>query len=105
MDVVQAITVADNAVGASAAAFTITPTSSYIQVTCSDPDGCNATMDETGAVVGQSLEIINVSANVVNYADTAGVSEIAAAFAAGQWDSISMRYATSTWVETGRSNN
>ena len=110
---VKAITIPDSADG-NPAAYTLNPDdmsvaagalSSYVELTCSDADGCNITMGETGALVGTILNVINVGANVCNFADTAGVSELAGAFAEGQWDSLSLRYATSTWVETGRSNN
>lgn len=100
----QAVTVADNGAGTAAAA-TLTPTSTTINITCNDTNGCDITMSETGAVTHTALQITNVSANTVNFADSSGVSELAGAFAAGQWDTIAMRYVTDRWVETGRSNN
>lgn len=48
---------------------------------------------------------INCSANAVNFADSAGVSELNSAFAAGQYDSIEMVYSSDRWIETDRSNN
>lgn len=101
---VQSVTIADTA-DANPATHTLTPSSSYIEITCNDADTCDITMDETGAVQGSMVTIINVSANVVDFADTAGVSELAGAFAAGQWDVISLRYASDRWIEVGRSNN
>lgn len=110
---VKSITIPDSG-GAGAAAYTINPEdlsvaagaiSSYIELTCSDADGCDITMGETDVVVGTILNVVNIGTNVCNFADTGGVSELAGAFAAGQYDSLSLRYATGTWVETGRSNN
>jgi hypothetical protein len=110
---VKSITIPDSG-GPGAAAYTINPEdlsvaagaiSSYIELTCSDADGCDITMGETDVVVGTILNVVNIGANVCNFADTGGVSELAGAFAAGQYDSLSLRYATGTWVETGRSNN
>ena len=46
-----------------------------------------------------------VTAGTVNFADTAGVTELAGAFTAGIYDSLRLRYTTSRWVEVGRSNN
>lgn len=102
---VQTVTVADNAVGASAAAFNLTPTGSYIEITCNDADGCNATMIETGALEGHEILVVNIGTNVVNFADSAGVSELGGAFAAGAVDAITMVYTGTTWVEMSRSNN
>lgn len=101
---VQDVTTADSGDG-SAAAATITPSASTVTGTCSDSDGCDWTLSETGAVSGQRVTFINIGTNVINFADTSGVSETAGAFAAGANDSISFVYANSRWIETGRSNN
>lgn len=90
---------------ANPATLTLTPTASYVEITCNDPDTCDITMGETGIVEGTQLNIVNVGTNVVDFADTVGVSEIAGAFAAAQFDSILMRYTGAEWVETARSNN
>ena len=100
----QALTIADNG-GGTAAAATATPIGGRYRVTCSDANGCNLTLSETNAQDGVQISIINVSANVVNFADTSGVSETAGAFAAGQWDSITFEYVTDRWVEIARVNN
>jgi hypothetical protein len=101
---VAAQTVADNG-GGTAASGTIATLKSYIALTCSDVHGCDMTLSETGARDGMTLTVVNVSANVANFADTSGVSETAGAFAAGQWDAIQYQYITDRWVELGRSNN
>ena len=100
-------TVADDGAG-TAAAFNInigTNGGVQLSITCNDANGCDATLLETSVVTGQVFCATNVSANVVNFADTAGVSETAGAFAAGQWDQICFQYVTDRWVERSRSNN
>lgn len=104
LNTVDARTIADSG-GAGTATLTLAPTSSHVQITCSDTDGCDITMSETGAVDGTLLTIHNVSANVANFADTSGVSELAGAFAMGQYDTISLQYVSDRWVELSRSNN
>jgi hypothetical protein len=98
------LTVADSGDG-SAAAGTVTPSADVVVVTCSDSDGCTMTMSETGAITGSRITITNTSANTATFADSAGVSEIAGSFAAGQYDTITLVYAGSTWIEVSRSNN
>lgn len=100
----QTQTVADDGAGTAAAA-TLTPTSNFIAVTCNDANGCDETVSESGALHGSITCVVNVSANAVNFADSAGVTELAGAFAAGQWDQICFVYVTDRWVETSRSNN
>lgn len=101
---VQAITVADNA-GGTNAADTLTPSSSFVSYTCSDANGCDITLSETGAIDGSIVRITNVSAVACNFADTAGLTELAGAFAMGQYDSLTLIYATDRFVEISRSNN
>lgn len=100
----QTLTVAADGAGTAAAAD-LTPTRPYIEIDCQDTDGCNITMKEASALEGELIRIVNISANTVNFADTGAVSELAGAFAAGQWDSITMVYEGTRWVETSRSNN
>lgn len=102
---VQTLTVADNGDGGTAAASTLTPTSSYVNCTCNDAQGCNITMGETGVQDGTRVTIITSTANSCVYADTSGVSELAGAYTAGQYDSITMIYLSDRWVEVARSNN
>ncbi len=103
---VDARTINDNGVGASAATLTLNPSSSYVAITCNDADGCDITMSEsTGVIDGNLVFIFNVSSNTVNFADTSGVSELSGGFAAGQYDSIHLMYVSDRWVEVSRSNN
>jgi hypothetical protein len=101
---VDARTIADNG-GGTNATLTLTPTTGYVEITCNDAQGCDITMGETGMLQGARVTIVNVSTGTVNFADTASVSEIAGAFAAGQYDAITLRYTGSTWFEESRSNN
>lgn len=100
----QTITIADSG-DANPATQNLTATSSYVRLTCSDADGCTITMIETAAFDGQVLTITNASANACNFADTSGVSELAGAFAMGQYDSLTLIYASDRYVESNRSNN
>lgn len=88
--------------------YTLTPTVSYQEIDCTVAS-CSITMGETDVEEGTLVLIVNVSANTVNFADTAGVSELVGDFAAGQWDSLTLIYAVygedSSWVEVSRSNN
>lgn len=105
LPVVQTVTVADSGDG-SAATATLTVTSSVIEVTCSDSDGCAVTLSESGAVDGFSFKIFNVSANAVTLADTSGVSETTGALSLGQWDNAAYTYIVDRWVQsTGVVNN
>lgn len=100
------LTIADNAVGASKAGTTYAPTGSFIEVDCQDADGCSITVSETGVLAGTVVTFLVTSANTVDFADTAGVTEIAGAFTAGQYDVIKLIYSSAnTWVEMNRSNN
>ena len=104
----DAETIADNGNGGTAAEHTLdVDTASNVVITCNDTNGCNITMDETPPAnqPGTIVHITNVSANVVNFADTAGVSELAGTFAMGQYDALTLMYQTDRWVEISRSNN
>lgn len=98
-------TIADDGAGTAAAATLATVARSQNRYTCSDANGCDLTLGESGTVDGQIACFTNVSANVLNFADTAGVTEMAGAFAAGQYDSVCFVYDSDRWVETSRSNN
>lgn len=104
-DAVTAITVNDNGNGGTAATDTLTPATKNIQYTCNDAQGCDVTLSETGAVNGYRVTIANLSANTVNFADTAGVTELAGAFAMGPLDSMTIIYQNDRWIEACRSNN
>lgn len=102
------LTVPDDGAGTSPAG-TLTPSGTLMYVACNDANGCTITLSETGALAGQWVTVVSTGTGTANFADTAGVSETAGAFAAGGsaggYDSISYQYITDRWVEQCRSNN
>ncbi len=106
VDMPQAVTCADNGAG-TAAALTINPAGAAIYVTNSDANGCAVTLGETDVTSGMRIELVVVSTagGTVDFADTAGVTELAGAFTAGLYDSLALRYISDRWIETGRSDN
>lgn len=102
----QAVTCVDTE-DPAAGALTIAPTAGVVAITNADEHGCAITMSESGAVAGSKVSLVVVSSagGTVDFADSAGVSEIAGAFTAAVQDSISLVYVGSAWVEVGRSNN
>lgn len=102
--IVDSDTIADSGDGNPATA-TLNPSSGYVELTCSDGDGCTITMGETGVLEGTPVIITNISANACNFADTSGVSELAGAFAMGQYDVLEIVYTGDRWVEMSRSDN
>jgi len=100
----QAITIPTSGDG-NPAAYNLTPTSSFVQITCQDADTCDVTMIETGAQDGDVVFIVNMDTAVVDFADTAGVSELSGAFAMDQWDTLMLIYTSDRWVEFSRSGN
>jgi hypothetical protein len=106
-DDTQSETCTDDGAGTNRA-LTITPAKSYIEITNADTNGCDITISETGAAVGRVVDFVIISnaGGTVNFADTAGVTELAGAFNAAIDDYISLRYGTTTtWRERSRSNN
>ena len=100
----QTVTISDDGAGTSPSA-TITPTKNRVAIDCQDANNCTAVMGESGIVDGQEVKLIVTSTNTVAFADTGGVSELAGAFVAGQFDSLSLSYLTDRWIEYARSNN
>jgi hypothetical protein len=98
ISVPQAQTVADDAGGTNAPA-TLLPTASVVLVTCNDAQGCDETFDETGAVSGTIVQVVNLSAVPVTFADTGGLSETVGALSLGQYDSVTFLYAGDRFVQ------
>jgi len=96
----------DDSGGVGPASGTITPTPgimlAHLSLTCSDAEGCAMTLGETNIVDGQTLSILNVSANACTFADSAGVQELGAAASLGQYQGIIVQYRTDRWVEISR---
>ena len=87
--------------------LTINPTSSVVNITNNDADGCTVTMGETSTLTGSLVTLIVISnaGGTVNFADTAGVSELAGAFAAVVTATLQLVYTNAAWYEVGRSAN
>lgn len=97
--------IADNG-GGTAATGTVTVLKSYVELSCLDVHGCTVTIGETGAREGMLLTVLVVVATgTATFADTAGVTETAGAFAATIYDAISYIYIGDRWVEIKRSDN
>ncbi len=92
---------ADNG-GGTAASCTLTPISTLVLYTCSDSDGCAMTLSESGAQPGQQLIVYNVGANVLTFADSAGVQELPASASLAITETISFIYNGTAWIESGR---
>jgi len=90
----------DDTGDANPATYTLSPKTSYVELTCSDADTCDITMDEAGMIEGFEVTIVNVSANVCDFADTAGVSELTGAIALGQYDVLKLIYIGDRWVQS-----
>jgi hypothetical protein len=100
-------TIADNGAG-TPAALTLSPTASYVEVTCNDANGCSVTMSEgAGVVEGQTVTIIALTAspNLVNFTDSAGVTELGSNISLDQYDSLSLIYTGDRWVRTASADN
>lgn len=100
--------IADDTVGASSPSANLTPTASYHEINCQDGDGCTVTIKETNAKSGDTLTVVNISANTVTMADS--VNEVNGSTPAlGEDDSATYIYTTNKgdnlWVQTGLSNN
>jgi hypothetical protein len=81
------------------AAYALAPTASVVLATCDDADGCTLTFSEVGAVTGELVTIVSMSANHIDIADGAGVQEVTAALVLGQYDTVQFVYATDRWVQ------
>lgn len=72
----QAITIADDGAGTSPT-DTTAPTSSRVEVTCNDANGCNYTPGEGGVVDGWDIRVCNISAaNTVTITESAGTIRV-----------------------------
>ena len=103
---VQTLTIPDDGNGSTQSVGTFIATHSYGEVDCQDAtNGCRISIDETNANQGQILNLVNISANNVIYADTGGVTELAGAYVSNQYDTIQLIYSSDRWIEYGRSDN
>lgn len=93
--------------GGTAAACTITTGYTFRMnaISCLDANGCNMTMSETSIGDGETACYWNQGTNTVNFADTAGVTELSGAIALGQYDNICLYYAVDRWIQISTTNN
>lgn len=100
----QTATCAD---GGGVSSVTVSPIKHIVNLTNNDADGCNVTIGEINALTGMltTIVVITNAGGNVNFADTAGVSELAGAFAADVGDTLTLRYTNSAWYEADRSAN
>jgi hypothetical protein len=68
----QVVSVSDNGTG-TAATFNLDPQKSYVEITCSDSNGCDGTLQETSAREGRGVDIRNVGTNQVNFSNVTNV--------------------------------
>jgi len=99
-----AISVADSG-DANHGTLTLLPRSPYVEITCNDAHGGTITMSETNPIEGVPVVITNVSANHVDFADAAGVSELNGALEMDQYETLTLVYIGDRWVELNRSEN
>jgi hypothetical protein len=97
------ITVADDAAGTKPT-DTLTPTG-LVTYACNDATGVTVTLSETGAQNGSHVYILNTGSGNCEFADTAGLTELAGAFVMGATDTLHLIYMNSAWHEIGRSDN
>ena len=57
-----------------------------------------------GGSQGQMVTLLNISNQTINLADTSG-QLFSAAWAGGQWDTLTLYYYGTSWIEVARSNN
>ena len=98
----QSTTCASNGAG-TAAACSLQVNASTVLYTCSDSDTCAITLAEAGGdvVAGEMVTIINMGANAITFADSAGVQELPASVSLAITETISFRYSGTAWVQAG----
>jgi len=86
--------------------LTLSPQGKLVKIDCLDAQGCTITMDEQNYTNGYRITVVNVgAANVLNFADTAGISETTGAVALAQYDSLDLLWIGDRWVMQGTSDN
>ena len=102
----QAVTISDSGDG-NPASYILNPSRSSIRITNSDTDGANVTVSEAGAVDGERIVITNIGSNNITMKHSANVCHLNGAvdFTMGQYDTLTLEYVVSRWLEVARSNN
>jgi hypothetical protein len=101
------LTIADDGGGTHAAGTMAPECGNTVICDCNDSTGCTITVTEGDTVDGMQVVIVGDTATHCDFADSAGVLELAGgtAFAMGDGDTLSLLYIGDTWVETSRSDN
>jgi hypothetical protein len=80
----------------------ITATGSYQRLTSAGT--VTPTVSTASRTAGDLLVLVNTSATTINIADS-GTAKLSAAAALGQYDTLTLRFDGTNWVEVARSNN
>lgn len=107
---VQSLTIADSGNGSHATDSSTTISGNTLAVTCSDADGCDLTLSESGVVDGQTLLVNNVgTSNPLYLVQSAGVAQMCAgatislaAKTSNVTKSAQFRYVTDRWQQDCR---
>lgn len=102
------VSAADNGTGTQPT-IAITPQFPQINVSCEDTNGCvganSGSISESIANVGDKVTIVSTGTYAITISDVAGLTELAGDWTGGTYDTLSLLYTGTRWVETGRSNN
>lgn len=85
------------------AASAITPTASYQPITAAGAI-TDATLPTSGFLAGQRVTFVNSGSNSITILDS-GTSKLAGNAALGQYDSLTVLFDGTNWIETNRSDN
>lgn len=84
----------------SPGALVITPTTSSVQVTNSDANGCSVTLSETAASSGQTLRlwVVSTAGGTVGLADAPGLQETGTGCSMGLYGAADLDYLGDRWA-------
>ena len=98
----QEITVPDEGTNAKAT-YTVRENPDTLIVTCQDTQGCTMTMDDSNAMEGQQMRIINISAKGLTFADVSNVLTLQTSpTTITQWKTLDLTYTGGIWLENLR---
>lgn len=87
---------------APAVNFSLLPTASYIEVTAAITAG--GVLSTTGIAEGTVVNIVNVGSNTVTFTDTS-TTMLSGNAALGQYDTLTVVFDGTNWLETAQANN
>ncbi len=79
------------------------PQRPLMHIICNDPDGCEVSLDATGAVSGQVVTVVNTSPQTLTISSVPDVVVTAGPFVGGPYSTMTLVFAIDRWVETSRS--